>query len=88
MPEQKIRVVIHRDHTFEFNGETYKAVRFGPYGSEDDCWDVYRLSDGASVGQVWRLDDIRALVREGIKQDWPSLIEESLDEHLSADFLK
>ena len=69
---------------FVFKGERYLAARLGPYGSGDDCWDVYREHDTAQVGQFGRLDDIRALLREGIQQDWPHLIEIP-EEHL-ADF--
>jgi hypothetical protein len=69
---------------FEYNGELYYAHRMGPYGSGDDCWDVYRERDIASVGQFWRLDDIRALLNEAEQKMWPDLIELS-DEEL-ADF--
>lgn len=69
------RLVIHRDHTFEFKDERYQAVRMGPYGSGDDCWDVYRLPDCESVGQFYRLDELRELVERGIEEDWPNLFE-------------
>ena len=88
---EKNPTTIHRRGTggeaarwFEFKGERYLAVRMGPYGSGDDCWDVYREHDTAQVGQFWRLEDIRALISEGVKQDWPHLIE--LPEDHLADF--
>jgi len=82
-------LVIHRRSAvkptwFEYNGEVYYAHRMGPYGSGDDCWDVYREHDIAVVGQFWRLADIRDLVAEGERQGWPDLIE--LDETNLADF--
>lgn len=89
---EKIPTIHNRDtggrpaHWFEFKGEVYLAVRLGPYGSGDDCWDVYREHDTEQVGQFWRLDDIRALLREAIRKDWPHLIE--LKESELADFAK
>jgi hypothetical protein len=71
---------------FVYNGEAYSCVRMGPYGSGDDCWDVYREIDTALVGQFCRLDDIRALLQEAIKQGWPDLIE--LPDPYLADFTK
>ena len=78
------RLVIHRDHTFEFKDERYQATRLGPYGSGDDCWQVYRLPDFEDVDVFYRLEDIRRFVEHGLKEDWPTLVE--LPEPLRADW--
>lgn len=78
------RLVIHRDHTFEFKDERYQAVRLGPYGSGDDCWEIYRLPDFETVDVFRRLEDIRRFVEHGLKEDWPTLVE--LPEPLRADW--
>jgi hypothetical protein len=65
-------VVIHRDLTFEFDGEVYQCQRQGPYGSGDDAYEVYRVRDTAPVGEMFdRLSDIRAYVERAAANGWP-----------------
>jgi hypothetical protein len=77
-------IVIHRDRTFTYKGRTYRAVRQGPRGGGDDCYEVYDVDTGESLGEFYRMYDIRDLLKQAEKEDWPSL-HELTDEQL-ADF--
>ena len=79
-----LNTVIHRDRTFTYKGVKYQAVRQGPYGSGDDCYEVYDFDTGETLGEFRRMSDIKALLRQAEKEDWPSLME--LTEAQVADF--
>jgi hypothetical protein len=66
-----MRTVIHRNHTFEFNGEVYRCVRGGDYGSGWN-WEVSRESDGAFVEDDFdTLAAIRDFVDAAAANGWP-----------------
>ena len=69
------KTVIHRDRTFTYKGFKYQAVRQGPYGGGDDCYEVYDVDSGETLGEFYRMAEIKALLREAEKHDWPTLHE-------------
>lgn len=73
-----MRTVIHRNHTFEYQGDAYQCTRQGPYGSGDSVWEVYRVRDGRTIndGIFYELSEIRAWVDSARVNGWP-LIQEN-----------
>lgn len=70
--------VIHRDHTFEYDGETYRVSRGGDYRSGWG-WEVWRERDGAFVYDDFdRLSQVREYVDEHRANGWP-LVPEPTD---------
>ena len=71
------RIVIHRDMTFTFDGDTYHCQMQGPRGSGDEQYLVTRERDGREVGDFATLADIREFAERAMREGWP-LVEEAV----------
>jgi len=66
------KTVIHRDRSFEYDGERYYCLKSGPVGSGDDAYEIVRERDGKAVQDSFdRLSDIRAYVSQSAQNGWP-----------------
>lgn len=62
------RIVIHRDHTFEFDGRTYRATFHGQgwgWSIDTEAFDPVATPDFATLAEL------RAYVNECSDQGWP-----------------
>lgn len=66
----RFKTVIRRDHTFEYQGETWLCQRGGPDGPRRN-WSIVRKSDGLEVDDFDTLGDIRSFVDKARENDWP-----------------
>lgn len=61
------RVVIHRDRTFEYDGQTWTILGGGPgWGYELWCEE-----SGVSVDSFFTFAEIREYVNESLEKNWP-----------------
>jgi len=65
--------VIHRDRTFEYNGDVYGVHKQAPRASGDNVYLVYRVRDGREVPaeSFDSLAEVRAWVDESRANGWP-----------------